>query len=291
MGSARFPVGIGQTQNEKCASKVNVERGASGSSGWAGRVGREPRAQSRGDWRRPGRADGRAVWSTLDLTRPDPDPHPARRVGCRLRTRVSNANVEVFEPRPGPREGAEARLFSAGRANNRAWRRRASRESKTGRERLFASSSFPAMGDSTKNSPLQARARLPRAAAQRSPWCESGVRCGLPDGTFARNRSSDDAVRCSNWARKVRSGTSRVKIREDRVDAALVASRTGVRRGGVLQKHPAITGFTTGRGDRMAQRHVLERGRLNACAASAGVGTRTYGHYEVSCSRSADDDG
>ena len=38
-------------------------------------------------------------------------------------------------------------------------------------------------------------------------------------------------------------------------------------------------------------RHVLERGRLNACAASAGVGTRTYGHYEVSCSRSADDDG
>jgi len=108
---------------------------------------------------------------------------------------------------------------------------------------------------------------------------------------FPRNRSSGDAVRCSNWARKVRLGTSRVKIREDRVDAALVASRTGVRRGGVLQKHPAITGFTTGRGDRMAQRHVHERERLNACAASAGLGTRTYGHYEVSCSRSADDDG
>ena len=117
-------------KTRNCASKVNVERGASGSSGWAGRVGREPRAQSRGDWRRPGRADGRTVTREHagPYTRPDPDPRPARRVGCRLRTRVSNANVEVFEPRPGPREGRRRGCFSAGRANNRAWRRRALRE-------------------------------------------------------------------------------------------------------------------------------------------------------------------
>ena len=75
-------------------------------------------------------ADGRTVTREHagPYTRPDPDPRPARRVGCRLRTRVSNANVEVFEPRPGPREGRRRGCFSAGRANNRAWRRRALRE-------------------------------------------------------------------------------------------------------------------------------------------------------------------
>ena len=117
-------------KTRNCASKVNVERGASGSSGWAGRVGREPRAQSRGDWRRPGRANGRTVTGehTGPYTRPDLDPRPASRVGCRLRTRVSNANVESLNRVPGAVKGRKCGCFSAGRANNRAWRRRAPRE-------------------------------------------------------------------------------------------------------------------------------------------------------------------
>ena len=163
---------------------------------------------------------------------------------------------------------------------------------KTGRERLFASSSFPAKVDSTKNSPLRGRVRgfrglLPRGRHGVNLACDAVCPMGLSHAIARATTLFAARIGHERYARD----TSRVKIREDRVDAALVASRTGVRRGGVLQKHPAITGFTTGRGDRMAQRHVLERGRLNACAASAGLGTRTYGHYEVSCSRSTDDDG
>ena len=175
-------------KTRNCASKVNVERGASGSSGWAGRVGREPRAQSRGDWRRPGRADGRTVTREHagPYTRPDPDPRPARRVSYRLRTRASNANVEVFEPRPGRREGAEVRLFFRGTGEqSRVAAPRASRgKPKTGRERLFASSSFQAMGDSTKNSPLRGRVRgfrglLPRGRHGVNLACDAVCPMGL----------------------------------------------------------------------------------------------------------------
>ena len=123
--------GIGQTQNENCASKVNVERGASGFN----RAGTAESDGSRGRNRavigaaRVARTVARSPENTLDLAH--------GQIPTRVRPVESVAGFEhAFQMRtskflnrvPGAVKGRKCGCFSAGRANNRAWRRRAPRE-------------------------------------------------------------------------------------------------------------------------------------------------------------------
>ena len=174
---------------------------------------------------------------------------------------------------PGAVKGRKCGCFSAGRANNRAWRRRALREENP-KPDANASSRRQVSRRKwivQKTHLCGARARLPGPL----PRGRHGVNwraMGLPMGRHAIARAATPFA--ARIGHKGTLGYPRVKIREDRVDAALVVENR--RSSGRRQKHPRLLGNRAG--DRIAQR-MSSNGGAEHLALRPRAWARGRGHH------------
>lgn len=156
------------------------------------------RGRNRAAWR-AARASGTALrppeMPSVPTRTQIPGFTPSKTRVAGFETRVSNANTEFLNRVPGAVKGRSPVVFRGtgdliargdvgGPAENRRrWTRT-----------LLRAARFPERcGRYKKLTSAGARAPVPGAAAQTSPFRESGVRCGVSDGTFAGNRATGDA--------------------------------------------------------------------------------------------------